>query len=252
MANDAQNIYDDPDFFAGYSQLNRQQIGLSGAPEWPTMQTMLPSAWSDLTVVDLGCGFGWFSRWAADKGARKVVGIDLSQRMLERAAEMTDAPAVSYRRENLEQIKLTSGTFDVAFSSLTLHYVADLPRLLQVVHRSLSPGGRFVFSVEHPIFSAPTLQQFQELEAGDRVWPLDGYLREGERSTNWFADGVIKQHRTVASYINGVADAGFVVRRIEEFGLTDDPDDAHRPWFLLVQADRGHGPNVGQDSVSPP
>ena len=49
----AQNIYDNPEFFAGYSQLPRQVDGLGGAPEWPAIKAMLP----DLTakrVVDLG------------------------------------------------------------------------------------------------------------------------------------------------------------------------------------------------------
>ena len=69
----AQNIYDDPTFFAGYSQLPRQVHGLDAAPEWPALRTMLP----DLTgkrVVDLGCGFGWFARWAREHGAASVLG----------------------------------------------------------------------------------------------------------------------------------------------------------------------------------
>ncbi|SFT83381.1 hypothetical protein SAMN05216236_1091, partial [Sedimentitalea nanhaiensis] len=38
----AQNIYDNPDFFAGYSQLPRQVDGLDGAPEWSAIQALLP------------------------------------------------------------------------------------------------------------------------------------------------------------------------------------------------------------------
>src|SRR5690606_18941036 len=71
----AQNIYDNPEFFAGYSQLPRQVDGLGGAPEWPAIKTMLP----DLTakrVVDLGCGFGWASRWFREQGAASVLGLD--------------------------------------------------------------------------------------------------------------------------------------------------------------------------------
>ncbi len=56
----AQNIYDNPDFFAGYSQLPRQVHGLSGAPEWPAIRALLPDL-KDRRVVDLGCGFGWFA-----------------------------------------------------------------------------------------------------------------------------------------------------------------------------------------------
>ena len=39
----SQNIYDNPEFFAGYATLDRSVKGLDGAPEWPTIQAMLPS-----------------------------------------------------------------------------------------------------------------------------------------------------------------------------------------------------------------
>ena len=54
-----QNIYDNAGFFAGYSQLRRSVDGLDGAPEWPTIRSMLPDL-GGKRVVDLGCGFGWF------------------------------------------------------------------------------------------------------------------------------------------------------------------------------------------------
>lgn len=72
----SQNIYDDPAFFAGYATLDRSVKGLEGAPEWPTIQQMLPPL-SGLRVVDLGCGYGWFCRWARDRGAAQVEGLDL-------------------------------------------------------------------------------------------------------------------------------------------------------------------------------
>ena len=57
----AQNIYDNPEFFAGYSPLPRQIHGLDGAPEWPAVRAMLPYL-TGKRVADLGCGFGWASR----------------------------------------------------------------------------------------------------------------------------------------------------------------------------------------------
>ena len=58
-----QNIYDDPAFFAGYSEFRRSREGLAGAPEWPTLRSMLPPM-NGVHVLDLGCGFGAFARWA--------------------------------------------------------------------------------------------------------------------------------------------------------------------------------------------
>lgn len=68
----AQNIYDNPDFFAGYIQLPRQVQGLDGAPEWPATRAMLPDL-SGRRVIDLGCGFGWASRWMREQGAASVL-----------------------------------------------------------------------------------------------------------------------------------------------------------------------------------
>jgi 2-polyprenyl-3-methyl-5-hydroxy-6-metoxy-1,4-benzoquinol methylase len=84
----AQNIYDDEVFFKANSHLERSLNGLEGAPEWPALRAMLPEL-AGLRVLDLGCGFGWFSRWAAESGAASVLGIDLSERMLARARSDT-------------------------------------------------------------------------------------------------------------------------------------------------------------------
>jgi len=84
-----QNIYDDQSFFRAYSQLPRSRHGLDGAPEWPTLRTMLPDI-RDRAVLDLGCGYGWFCRWAREHGAAQVTGIDVSEMMLARAGSMTN------------------------------------------------------------------------------------------------------------------------------------------------------------------
>ena len=62
-------------------------------------------------------------------------------------------------------------TFDLAYSSLTLHYLADLPRFLGVVHDALVPGGAFVFSAEHPVLTAPSHPGFVDGPGGGPVWP---------------------------------------------------------------------------------
>jgi 2-polyprenyl-3-methyl-5-hydroxy-6-metoxy-1,4-benzoquinol methylase len=89
----AQNIYDDPEFFLGYSQIPRQVHGLDGAPEWRAVQALLPDL-KGKRVVDLGCGFGWASRWMRDQGATSVLGIDLSKNMIERARSTTADAAI--------------------------------------------------------------------------------------------------------------------------------------------------------------
>jgi SAM-dependent methyltransferase len=240
-----QNIYDDGEFFAEYSRLRRSVEGLDGAPEWPALRALLPDL-RGRNVLDLGCGFGWFCRWAREQGAAKVLGIDLSERMLAQGRSAARDPAITYSRADMEDLELPAGSFDLVYSSLAFHYVESLIGLIARVHRSLVPGGSLVFSVEHPIFTAPAKPGWFRNADGRDTWPVDSYLDEGPRSTNWLAKGVIKQHRTVATYINLLIQLGFALSHIEEWGPAQDqiqvwPSLAHdrqRPAFLLVSAKR--------------
>jgi SAM-dependent methyltransferase len=240
-----QNIYDNDDFFQGYSRLARSVGGLDAAAEWPALRALLPRLES-LRVVDLGCGFGWFCRWAREQGAASVLGVDVSEKMLARASAATSDPAIAYRRADMERLELPPASFGLAYSSLALHYVERLDRLMSVVHSSLVPGGSLVFSVEHPIFTAPSAPGWSTNAAGRKTWPIDGYLEEGPRSTDWLAKGVIKQHRTLATYVNMLLRIGFVITHIEEWGPTQEQiaakpawaDELQRPPFLLIAARR--------------
>jgi SAM-dependent methyltransferase len=240
-----QNIYDNPEFFEGYSRLSRSVEGLDGAAEWPALKALLPEL-RDLRVVDLGCGFGWFCRWARQQGAGAVLGIDVSEKMLARARAATTDAAITYVEADMEGAGLPEAAFDLAYSSLALHYVENLGGLLAKVHRALTPGGRLVFSVEHPIFTAPTQPGWSVGMDGRKIWPLDSYLCEGPRRTDWLTRSVIKQHRTLATYLNILMQLGFALSHIEEWGPTDEQiaarpalaDERQRPMFLLVAARR--------------
>lgn len=238
-----QNIYDNPDFFAGYSQLPRQVLGLDGAPEWPAIQAMLPDL-RGKRVVDLGCGFGWASRWMRAQGAASVLGLDLSQNMIARATADTSDPAIEYRIADLDALDLPSAEFDLAYSALTFHYVRDFDRLVQRIHKSLAPGGHFVFTIEHPIFMAAAHPHWIADEDGRKTWPVNGYSDEGERRTDWFAKGVLKYHRTLATTLNALIGAGFRLKRVEEFAPTPEQirqmpalaEERERPMMLMISA----------------
>jgi SAM-dependent methyltransferase len=240
-----QNIYDNPEFFEGYSRLSRSVEGLDGAAEWPALKALVPKL-RGLRVVDIGCGFGWFCRWARQQGAATVLGLDVSQKMLARARATTRDAAITYLRADMECAELPQAAFDLAYSSLALHYVEDLAGLLAKVHRALTAGGQLVFSVEHPIFTAPRQPGWSVGVGGRKTWPVDSYLSEGPRRTDWLAKGVIKQHRTLATYLNLLMRLGFALSHVDEWGPTDEQiaarpvleDERQRPMFLLVSARR--------------
>jgi len=233
-----QNIYDNEEFFMAYSRLPRSVEGLDGAPEWPALRALLPEL-RGLNVLDLGCGFGWFCRWARQQGAAHVLAIDVSERMLARARATTQDTALTYTRADMEHLELPAESFDLVYSSLALHYIEHLNELLSAVHRSLAPGGRLVFSVEHPVMTAPAEPRWSVDATGRKAWPTNDYLDECPRSTDWLTEGVIKQHRTLATYINKLLRLGFAISHVEEWGPTDEQiavrptlaDERQRPPF---------------------
>ncbi|MCC2608811.1 class I SAM-dependent methyltransferase [Neorhizobium petrolearium] len=241
----AQNIYDRPEFFAGYSQLGRSVYGLAGAAEWPDIRTLLPPM-KGLRVIDLGCGFGWFARFAAEEGAAAVLGLDLSENMIARGQTENAHPAVTYEIADLEQVELPNAAFDLAYSALAFHYLEDFDRLVLQVHDALLPDGKFVFMIEHPIYMASANPGWQTDGTGKRFWPVDDYSVEGKRTTDWLAKGVVKYHRTLGTTLNALIDNGFAIRRVIEWHPSPDqiaanPDLAEemdRPMFLIVSAER--------------
>jgi SAM-dependent methyltransferase len=246
-----QNIYDDEAFFTGYSRIPRSVEGLEAVYEWPAFQRLLPPSLQDRRILDLGCGLGYFAREARGRGARSVTAVDISQRMLAEARARGSDPAIVYVNASLEDFEPAQGQFDLVVSMLAVHYIEDYAGLLRRVAGSLAPGGRFAFSVEHPIYTASGATDWHRGPDGaPRHWPVDRYRDQGERRTNWIVDGVVKYHRTVETYVNTLLEAGLRLVRLEEPEaesaalLATRPallDERRRPPFLLIAADRPPG-----------
>jgi SAM-dependent methyltransferase len=218
--------------------------GLAGAAEWPVIQQLLPDL-EGKRIVDLGCGFGWFCRFALEQGAAKVLGVDISEKMLSRARDMSPS-AIEYRRADLETLTLPESSYDLVYSSLVLHYLEHLAAVFAVVHRALVSAGDFVFSMEHPIYMAPEHPGWLLSEPGTRIWPVSHYAEEGRRTTNWLTSGVVKYHRMLATTLNMLIRSGFILCQMEEFAPTQEQiaahpalaEERHRPMFLIVKARR--------------
>jgi ubiquinone/menaquinone biosynthesis C-methylase UbiE len=240
-----QNVYDNWEFFEEYSRLGRSVEGLAGAAEWPALRAFVPDL-RGLKVVDLGCGFGWFCRWAREQGAAQVLGIDVSEKMLARADSATSDGGITYARADMEMLDLPEASMDLAYSSLAMHYIEDLGKLLATVHEALVPGGQLIFSIEHPIYMAARRPEWVFDADGRKTWPVDSYAVEGPRTTDWLAKGVIKHHRTMGTTLNTLVRCGFAIFRVEEWAPTDDQietnpelaEERERPMFLLVGARR--------------
>jgi ubiquinone/menaquinone biosynthesis C-methylase UbiE len=242
-----QNIYDQPQFFAGYSQMERFGAGWTRALEQPLFMELLPDP-TGLRVLDLGCGAGQLSCHLAQAGAADVVAVDISQAMLRLARTQHSHPRVSYRLEAIEHVCFGPERFDLIVSSLALHYVANYRGLVRNIARWLTLGGVLVYSTEHPIYTARLPGEGWVLDPrGERVgWQIDNYFREGLREERWFVDNVRKYHRTISTLFDGLLDAGLRIERVIEPApgaerLERRPHESEhlrRPMFLLVRARR--------------
>ena len=241
-----QNKYDDEIFFSAYKQMARSVEGLEGAGEWHVFKSLLPEL-RNKAVLDLGCGFGWHCRYASEQQASSVIGVDLSENMLEKARELTGDPAITYVQNSIEDIDFSNEQFDIVISSLAFHYIESFEVVCKKVHNFLKPGGSFIFSVEHPIFTSRNEQDWYYDGEGNRLhWPVDNYQLEGIRKTSFLAENVIKYHRTISTYLNDLIGAGFVLRAVEEPMPSDDmlkndpmmQDEKRRPMFMIISVEK--------------
>lgn len=241
-----QNKYDDSVFFSEYEKMPRSTKGLKGAGEWPVLKALLPE-FKNKSVLDLGCGFGWHCRYAREQQASSVIGVDISEKMLQKAHEMTSDPSISYINMPIEDINFPDSQFDVIFSSLAFHYIKSFDTICKKVFDCLKPGGSFVFSVEHPIFTSRNEQDWYYDSQGNRLhWPVDNYQSEGVRNTTFLTENVIKYHRTVSTYINDLIYTSFKINAVMEPMATEEmvknvpgmKDENRRPMFLIISVEK--------------
>lgn len=114
----------------------------------------------------------------------------------------------------LEDYMPPEDTFDLVISSLALHYISDLSLILKKVHKSLKPGGRFIFSVEHPVITSSN--SALKGSAVRQAWIVDDYFKRGERLVEWMGDSVTKYHRTIEDFLNELTSAGFNLQKLRE------------------------------------
>lgn len=241
-----QNKYDNPVFFSEYEKMLRSVKGLEGAGEWPIFQALLPEL-KNKHVLDLGCGFGWHCRYVREHQASSVIGVDISEKMLAAAREKTNDPLIKYLKMPIEEIDFPEESFDLVISSLAFHYIESFETICKKVYQYLKPGGSFIFSVEHPIFTARNEQDWYYDRNGNRLhWPVDYYQTEGVRETPFLTENVIKYHRTLSTYMSDLIEVGFRIKAVKESFATEDmikdnsdmKDENRRPMFLIVAVEK--------------
>lgn len=239
-----QNIFDNKEFFREYKKLRERRYNYNILQEKPAIFSLLPDL-KGKSILDMGCGFGENSEEFIKRGASEVFGIDISENMLEKAIKENNHINVDYEKMNMTDISSLDRRFDVAFSSLAIHYIDDFDKLLKDVHSILNPDGIFIFSQEHPLTTAPVegVGWIVNDEGDQTHYLLSNYMNSGKRNVTWFIDDIIKYHRPFSELINSAIGNGFQVEGMLE-PLPSESDikkipnmkkDIHKPNFLIMK-----------------
>ncbi|MFP7171757.1 class I SAM-dependent methyltransferase [Terribacillus halophilus] len=240
-----QNIYDNELFFENYKALRENPVNYNELLEQPEIKRMLPDL-EGKRVLDIGCGMGDLARYCAEQGALRVTAIDPSGNMLREAKNRNAHPAIEYVQTALEDAVFASGSYDVAVSSLVMHYVADYEAVIRSIHAALKEGAVLLFSTEHPIVTARKegKKWITDTEGNWLHFAVDNYHEQDRRETKWYVDGVIYYHRSFAALCNGLIRNGFSLEEVIEpvpdgAAIAKLPRIEHelrRPSFLILEA----------------
>ena len=239
-----QNIYDNEQFFEGYKKIRDNEVNANNLFEIPALFSMMPEL-KGKRVLDLGCGFGEHCKQFIEQGAQKVVGIDISEKMLAVAQKENANPNISYINMSMENIGELDEKFDVVVSSLAFHYVEDYAGVVKNIYNLLDKEGIFIYSQENPLCTCHSGgDRWTRDEKGNKIHlNLRDYGIEGERESVWFVDNVKKYHRTFSTIINTLINAGFSIEKMIEplpseeilANYPDYQDLFHKPDFLLLR-----------------
>jgi len=197
-----------------------------------------------LTVLDLACGEGFYSRLLRHRGAARVTGLDLSAGMIElaRAQEARQPLGVTYAVADARELS-ADDPVDLTVAAYLLNYArtrTELQAMCDGVARSLKPGGRFVTVNTNPALvfpSAPCYRKygFQIEAVGDWV--------EGTpiRWTFFLGDGsftIENYHLSVATHEEAFRRAGFRDIRWHPVALSPDaPQEQGQDfWSTLLKS----------------
>ncbi|MBL6618888.1 MAG: class I SAM-dependent methyltransferase [Flavobacteriales bacterium] len=184
------------------------------------------------TILDLGCGEGYVGRELAKRGASAISGYDVSAGMIAGAQKSALALGLKHLTYAVSDLRKAgfgdpSQPVDLVIAVFLFNYMdaAAMERILNRVRQVLKPGGRFIFTVPHPL-----LPYIKPAEKPFYMRPEGGYLSSVDvpfPGRIWRRDGesveVQAVHKTFTTYFNSLNAAGFTrMPHVEELHITAD------------------------------
>ncbi len=186
---------------------------------------------SGKSVLDVGCGYGWYTNYFASVGA-KTIGCDGSERMLALAKDRY--PDCHFECTNIEEtLPYENDRFDLVFCNQVLMDIENFRGLFEEVFRTTKKGGIFYFAIVHPAFYDCHWGKDENGFRNAKI--MTKYLSE-YRFDNEFWGKTPHYHRTISTYINAAIEKGFRLARLEEPVSYDGITKSNEfPLFLFAE-----------------
>jgi SAM-dependent methyltransferase len=196
-----------------WDHLAEKYFGACSLPAWGPFNVCadrdLLGSVTHKTVLEIGCGSGHSISYLTQLGVKKAYGLDISTTQIAFATELNREHIESGRVQLFEapmEQRLGLRDIDIVLSIYTIGWTRNPKMLFENLWVYLRPGGKLVWSWEHPLFSKV------RHEAGNFV-VRDSYFDERARfAERWGGgEGVYMQTRTIASWFHYLTAAGFTV-----------------------------------------
>lgn len=206
-------VYDNQDFFDAYIQ----KRSLGGSPnetlEKPIMDELIGDV-QGKDILDLGCGDGKYGKSLLEKGAKTYLGVDGSTNMTNLAMQGIESPQMKIEQATIEKYQFEADRYDLVISRLVFHYIENLDKIFEDIHKSLRKNGSLIFSIEHPIITSCYDAYHQKVKR--KNWIVDNYFKNGKRVNTWIGKEVVKYHKTIEDYFKLFKSAGFQLSELRE------------------------------------
>ena len=206
-----------PDLWEAHAGWWQEGFTAGADPEY--VEQILPLAAEHLAgasrVLDVGTGEGQVARLAVAVGAAAVVGVDPTWAQLAEARARGGGPVLA--RAEASRLPFPAGAFDTVVACLVFEHIDAVDEAIAEVARVLSPGGRFLFFLNHPLLQTPGSGWIDDHILEEQYWRIGPYLVEDTSLEEVEKDVFIPFiHRPLSRYVNAMAEAGLVVHRMEE------------------------------------
>ena len=207
-----------------------------------------------LRVLDLGSGIGYFSRQMAQKGASKVVGVDISPNQLAHARRIEEKErlGIEYIQGDAATVveSLPEASFDLVTACVSLVDMPDPERVIRAAHRVLKDGGRLIFTNTHPVTDTMYREWVRDSDGNKIGLEIGDYFDETPFTLTWMNDRykypfqTTGNNFTLQTWMRWVIKTGFIIGDFIEPVATDEAiaewpglyDTRIAPTFLIIVA----------------